>query len=329
VTRIYLLSLALLAVLTAEAQVPVRWIAQTARPVPQAIDVWQGETLELAPILLAYGTPMAWDSNTTVRLYWQTNGMGSAWWSVAGSTGGAPGQVQATWHPTNDVGAATYTFYLGASRPGGTLYRAFGTLRMRAAPGFVPTVLPPPPSVAAAIWSLTDGRYDPAGTAQGVSNGVAAALQVERETRAAGDVAAATNLQAAVDAEATARLLGDAANAEALAASGSVWRAEWRAPGDAARLVEVDATNWVEVVAGTATLYRVVIGVDTNAVVLTVTDAIWSEQGRSIPVGVYVLQGGWSDYERRLWLVSDLPAAWSWGGGWGDPAGSLDRKSVG
>ncbi len=168
---------------TAFCQVPVRWIAEASRPVAQQVECWQGETLLIEPLITEYGVTREFGTNAVVLLYLQTNGMGSAWWPpVTGSTGGVPGRLSATFHPTNDVGASEYTFFVCASEPGGRSYRARGTLLMRAAPGFTPAEAPAPsyyPALAAELVPLllplieSGGVSGPAAT--NIANGLIAA----------------------------------------------------------------------------------------------------------------------------------------------------------
>jgi hypothetical protein len=100
-----------------------RWIVETSRPTAQTIDVFQGETVTLEPTLLSYGEPADLDGSA-VTLWYQTNGMGSAWWPVVGSTGTVAGRISATFAPSNDVGAAQYSFYMQAASEAGANYRA-------------------------------------------------------------------------------------------------------------------------------------------------------------------------------------------------------------
>jgi hypothetical protein len=172
------------------APVAIRWTAETSRPAPVDIPVFHGETLHIEPAFASYGTPLAL-SNTTAALYWQTNGMATAWWSVpAEIVTGDPARVRAIWSPTNDVGASRYTWFIATSSSNGASYRAYGTLMMRASPGATPAVLAAPSTLTDAMQAWADSRYDPAGTAQAASNALAAAVQAEAQARAAADLLA-------------------------------------------------------------------------------------------------------------------------------------------
>lgn len=150
--------------------VAIRWTAETSRPAPVDIPAFQGETIYIEPAFATYGTALTL-SNCTAALYWQTNGMASAWWSVPASiVPGDPVRVRAIWSPTNDVGATRYTYFLGVASSAGAAYRAYGTLMMRAAPGATPSVLAAPTTLTDAMAAWADSRYDTAGAAQAVSN---------------------------------------------------------------------------------------------------------------------------------------------------------------
>ena len=123
------LATALLAALNA-LSITVEWEVDAERARSEAISAYHGETLTLAP---DFG-----DTNITASvIYYQTNGMGSAWWSTD----------SLVFHPTNDIGAASYRFFVAAEDAAGRVYRANGTLRLLDSPGFVPNALPLPVEV--------------------------------------------------------------------------------------------------------------------------------------------------------------------------------------
>ena len=122
------------------AAVPLRWTVETSRAVPATFEAYQGETLELEAALQSYGKPLEAPAN--YALYWQTNGMGSAWWEAPVSSAPSPTNVlRATWLPAYDVGAKAYTCFIGAP---GTIYHAAFQLRLRPSPGATPNELPLP-----------------------------------------------------------------------------------------------------------------------------------------------------------------------------------------
>lgn len=122
-------------IVTGEAAVPLRWTVETSRVQPAVFEAYQGETLELEATLQSYGKPIT-NALQDVRIYWQTNGMGSAYWSAPASADG--NTLRATWTPSMDVGARAYNCFIGRA---GDNYRAAFQLRMRASPGAVPNEL--------------------------------------------------------------------------------------------------------------------------------------------------------------------------------------------
>ena len=124
------------------AAVPLRWTVETSRAVPATFEAYQGETLELEAALQSYGKPLEAPAN--YALYWQTNGMGSTWWSAPCTNNQQPSTnnfLRATWRPECDVGAKAYTCFIGAP---GTIYHAAFQLRLRPSPGATPNELPLP-----------------------------------------------------------------------------------------------------------------------------------------------------------------------------------------
>ena len=125
------------------AAVPLRWTVETSRAQPATFEAYQGETLELEAALQSYGKPLEAPSN--YALYWQTNGMGSTYWSTnvsnVSNLSNPSNLLRATWRPEYDVGAKTYTCFIGQP---GTIYHAAFQLRLRPSPGAVPNELPLP-----------------------------------------------------------------------------------------------------------------------------------------------------------------------------------------
>ena len=123
------------------SSVPLRWTVETSRVQPAVFDAYQGETLDLEATMQSYGKPFA-ITGDDIRIYWQTNGMGGAWWSapaaVKAGRSGERDTYAATWTPSMDAGAGVYSCFIGQS---GGNYRAAFTLRMRPAPGAVPNTL--------------------------------------------------------------------------------------------------------------------------------------------------------------------------------------------
>lgn len=129
------------------AAVPVAWDVEVARVQPAMFSAYRGETLELSARMLRGGRPFDVPLEGAA-LYWQTNGMGSAYWTAPASC--SSNVLSAVWSPTNDVGAATYHCFIGV--PGGN-YRAAFQLRMLDSPGFVPNILPVPEAPSRIVTS--------------------------------------------------------------------------------------------------------------------------------------------------------------------------------
>ena len=111
---------------------PLQWVCEWPKAKAQQFELYQGEIATFEPTFRINGG--APTNLPVVTVWYQTNGMDRAWWHTDG----------AVFHPTNDVGAATYRFFVDAAGDGGKLYRANGTLRMLPSPGFVPNAITPP-----------------------------------------------------------------------------------------------------------------------------------------------------------------------------------------
>ena len=133
--RIYTILTAALTTVCAHAAVPLKWTVETSRVQPVTFEAYHGEALSLEATLQSYGKPVA-DTLQDVRLYWQTNGMGSAYWSAPASASG--NVLRATWTPAMDTGANAVYGFIGVA---GENYRASFQLRMRSSPGAVPNEL--------------------------------------------------------------------------------------------------------------------------------------------------------------------------------------------
>ena len=119
---------------TLPAAVPLRWTVETSRAQVAQFEAYRGETLDLEATMKSYGSPLA--TPVQPSLYWQTNGMGAAWWTAPATASG--NVLRATWSPTNDCGGTVYNCFIGG--PDAT-YRAAFRLRMLPSPGFTPNHL--------------------------------------------------------------------------------------------------------------------------------------------------------------------------------------------
>ena len=120
------------------AAIPQHWTVETSRVQPAQFEAFHGETIEFAATMQTYGKPLA-ITNDLIGIYWQTNGMGSAYWTYPAVL--SNNVMIARWEPSMDVGANVYSCFIGAP---GEIYRAAFQLRLRPSPGAVPSELPLP-----------------------------------------------------------------------------------------------------------------------------------------------------------------------------------------
>ena len=123
--------------LHSSAAVPMRWTVETTRAQPATFEAYQGETLAFEAALQSAGKPL--ELSGIAALYWQTNGMGSAYWETTAAVNS--NRLSAVWTPEMDVGARVYNCFIGVP---GTIYHAAFQLRLRPSPGAEPNTLPLP-----------------------------------------------------------------------------------------------------------------------------------------------------------------------------------------
>ena len=123
--------------LAAIAAVPVAWTNSPGMPPYPIKPLPHGSTVDLAVTLKGYTTPPIADG-ADVRLWYQTNGMGSAWWSAPATFDGST--ITASFGPAQDCGADRVSLFFGA--PSNVF--ASAVLRLTHAPGFDPARLPLP-----------------------------------------------------------------------------------------------------------------------------------------------------------------------------------------
>ena len=123
--------------LAAIAAVPVAWTNSPGMPPYPIKPVPHGSTVDLAVTLKGYTTPPIADG-ADVRLWYQTNGMGKAWWSAPATFDGST--ITASFGPAQDCGADRVSLFFGA--PSNVF--ASAVLRLTHAPGFDPARLPLP-----------------------------------------------------------------------------------------------------------------------------------------------------------------------------------------
>lgn len=123
--------------LSANSAEPLSWERTPNRPAPAQFDVFHGESLDFRCTFTGFGAlPFAGASD--VRLWYQTNGMGAAWWSIPATV--SSNALAATFTPDRDPGAERLAVFFGAPS---NAY-ASASIRFRHSPGFTPNTLPPP-----------------------------------------------------------------------------------------------------------------------------------------------------------------------------------------
>ena len=119
----------------AAATEPVEWMARPG-DAPRLFNRHHGSTLAVRCTFSGFGSAFA--PGADVRLWYQTNGMAAAWWSVPASV--SSNVITATFGPEADVGADRYALCIGAPS---NAY-ASAVLKLMPSPGFTPSLLPPP-----------------------------------------------------------------------------------------------------------------------------------------------------------------------------------------
>ena len=125
--------------LAATAAVPLAWDVRPGQPAPVMFDRYHGETLGFSATFRGFGE-LPFAAGADVRLWYQTNGMGQAWWSVPATI--QSNVLSAVWSPEMDPGAERVSLFFGAPS---NAYAA-AVLRLRHSPGFAPGAMPDPES---------------------------------------------------------------------------------------------------------------------------------------------------------------------------------------
>ena len=135
--RITLLAFTFCLHISLHAAVPLRWTVETSRATPATFEAYQGETIHFEADLQSVGKPL--EMSGLAEFFWQTNGMGSAYWETTAAVNS--NRLSAVFTPEMDVGARVYNCFIGVP---GTIYHAAFQLRLRPSPGALPNVLPLP-----------------------------------------------------------------------------------------------------------------------------------------------------------------------------------------
>ena len=123
--------------LAALAAVPLAWDVRPGQPAPVTFDRYHGEAIGFSAAFRGFGE-LPFGPGADIRLWYQTNGMGRAWWSVPATV--QSNVLSATWSPALDPGADRVSLFFGAPS---NAYAA-AVLRLRHSPGFAPGSMPDP-----------------------------------------------------------------------------------------------------------------------------------------------------------------------------------------
>lgn len=172
--------------IAALAAVPLAWDVRPGQPAPVMFDRYHGETLGFSATFRGFGE-LPFAAGADVRLWYQTNGMGAAWWSAPATI--RSNVLSAVWSPEMDPGAERVSLFFGAPS---NAY-ASAVLRLRHSPGFAPASLPLPVPVLdfstvelRNISALTNGWSfgDPGGPYLSATGGVVSGtVKVEGKVR--------------------------------------------------------------------------------------------------------------------------------------------------
>ncbi len=125
-----------------EASLAFKWSTEVSAAQPFEAQAMQGESFTLAATLLQYGQPLA--AEATATFYYQTKDMEKhQWYTAPAAWDEATATASVTWSPALDVGQSAYRWFFGIDTAQGHNYRAYGTLRLKASPGFSPALLEP------------------------------------------------------------------------------------------------------------------------------------------------------------------------------------------
>lgn len=190
--KFWTVSALILFAVISQAAVDIRWEVETAKPQELNQTFEQGATFRLGPKFKDYGIPRAFTTSDWAQLYYQTNGMGDAWFTNTITTISMTdtGRIWATWSPDLDIGASKYRFFVGVATDSGIIYRAYGSITMKKSPGFLPATRTP----ALATWAtyaFASGAVAQAAAAVDLATAAAAHATEASNTVHGGFIAAA------------------------------------------------------------------------------------------------------------------------------------------
>ena len=149
----------------------------TGRPAASNAAYYHGETIEFRAVR---GRSVVTNVEYSC-VYYQTNGMDSVWWHTDGLV----------FHPTNDVGAASYRFFLEGRDDLGRDWHANGLLRLLPSPGFTPNTVELP--VARLDFAAVDVLNPPWTDPDYSTSNAALVATIEATAPAPGNYAAVSN----------------------------------------------------------------------------------------------------------------------------------------
>ena len=120
---------------------PLHWTADIARVTPMQFDAMHGDALAFNVDFNASGKPVDL-TGLDATLYWQTNGMESAWWSATGTVSNST--ARALFPTPADPGSKTLNFFLGLTDGSNVVYGAAARVTFRNSPGATPNTIAPP-----------------------------------------------------------------------------------------------------------------------------------------------------------------------------------------
>ena len=186
------LAAALAATLTALAAVPIEWTVTPYTIAPVTVYRLRGETLDFRCTCSGFGE-LPFAQGADIRLWYQTNGMGSVWWSLQATV--SSNVISATFPPQANPGTDHLALFFGAPS---NAY-ASAVLNLRPSPGFTPNALPPPDVISwttelasvrelidystsnAALVATIEATSPQAGNYEIVSNRAMSAIQNEQD----------------------------------------------------------------------------------------------------------------------------------------------------
>ena len=238
----------------------------TGRPAASNEAYYHGETIEFRAVR---GRSVVTNVEYSC-VYYQTNGMDSVWWHTDGLV----------FHPTNDVGAANYRFFLEGRDDLGRDWHANGLLRLLPSPGFTPNEIELPVArldfanieVANDPWTeaIESNRVEIATVRVGVaSNSAAIATNSDAIAEIAGTTSTLSDSISTLSTNVYTKAETDAAIAAATPAeTDPVWEAEKSGYATAAGLAALEAEAR-PAINGYSRLYSFVSGATNANIVVT------------------------------------------------------------